>query len=278
MNETIALIFNISMFVYVAGLMLSQGLGVKISHLVEEFKKTKLIIYSLLANFIAIPLFAIALVTVLDSSKGVSIGIVLLSLGAGAVFIPKLVQTAKGNVDGALGLMLLLTVFTIFFMPIVVPLLFPEATVSAFDIAKSLLLSMLIPLLVGIILNAKKPLFALKFKLITDKISNLSLIFLIISLIYLYHTIIWDNLDVIPTIFIFFLGSMVIGYFSAGDNRSAEISFLIGSGLRNPPISMLVAGHYFTSEPIAGIISLLMVIIGLSILFPLAIFIEKKHK
>ena len=276
MQETVEIIFNLSMLIYVAGLMLTQGLGVKVSHLIEEFKKTKLIVYTLLANFIAVPLFALGLVTLLDVSKGTSIGIVLLSLSSGAVFIPKLVQTAKGNTDGALSLMLLLTVFTIFFMPLVVPLLFPQASISALEIASSLLFTMLLPLVLGVVFNTYKPSFTPKLKSFISKISNISLIFLILSFIYLYNHIIIENLNVIPLLIIFFLGSMAIGYFSAGANKSAKISFVVATGLRNPPISMLVATHYFSSEPIAGVISLLMVIIGLSFLFPLSIFIEKK--
>ncbi len=275
MHDIAQSIFNVSMISFVAGIMITLGLGVKISHIIEQFKETRLVIFSVLANFVAVPLFALALVSFFDASKGVSIGIVLLSLGAGAPFIPKIVQTAKGNTYGSIGLMLLLSVTSILFMPIVIPIIFPDASVSSLQIARSLLFTMLIPLIAGMMIKAYYPLLASKLSPWTNKISNLSVILLVFALIYLYTDVIISNVSVIPIIIIFFLGSMAIGYLSAGKNRTAQISLSVGTGLRNPPIAMLIASEHFASEPVAGIIALLMVIIGLSILFPLAKLIGK---
>jgi len=264
------------MISFVAGIMITLGLGVKTSDVIEQFKETRLVIFSVIANFIAVPLFALALVSFFDASKGVSIGIILLSLGAGAPFIPKIVQTAKGNTYGSIGLMLLLSVISILFMPIVIPIIFSDASVSSLQIANSLLFTMLIPLMAGMIINAYYPLLATKLLPWTNKISNLSVVLLIFALIYLYTDVIISHVSVIPIIVVFFLGSMAIGYLSAGKNKTAKISLSVGTGLRNPPIAMLVASEHFSSEPVAGIIALLMVIIGLSILFPLAVW-RGKH-
>ncbi len=276
MHDIIQSIFNITMISFVAGIMITLGLGVKTSDVIEQFKETRLVIFSVIANFIAVPLFALALVSFFDASKGVSIGIILLSLGAGAPFIPKIVQTAKGNTYGSIGLMLLLSVISILFMPIIIPIIFSDASVSSLQIANSLLFTMLIPLMAGMIINAYYPLLATKLLPWTNKISNLSVVLLIFALIYLYTDVIISHVSVIPIIVVFFLGSMAIGYLSAGKNKTAKISLSVGTGLRNPPIAMLVASEHFSSEPVAGIIALLMVIIGLSILFPLAKFIGKQ--
>ena len=52
---------------------------------------------------------------------------------------------AKGYEAGAIGLMILLLVMTIFYMPVVTPLILTEASVSPWDIAKPLIFAMLIP-------------------------------------------------------------------------------------------------------------------------------------
>lgn len=275
MHEIAQNIFNITLFTYIAAILFAQGLVVTMAHLIEEFEKVKLIIFTIIANFIVVPLYAYALVSVFDASKGVSIGIILLSLCAGAPFIPKIVDTAKSNTDGAVGLMLLLTVVSIFFMPIAVHMIYSNASISAFEIAKSLIYTMLIPLVFGMIIRAYSPLLAKKIKPWINKLATISLIFLIISFIYLYDHIIYNNLNVIPIIVVFFLGSMAIGYLSAGKNRVARISFSAATGLRNPPIAILVASQYFSSEPIAGVIGMLIIVIGLAISFPLAKFVSK---
>ena len=275
MHDIAQTVFSVTMFSFVAAILMEQGLGVTISNLMEEFKKIKLIIIALVTNFIVIPLFAYALISLFDASGGVRIGIILLSLGAGASFIPKITQLARSNTDGAVGLMLLLTVTTIFFMPFAVPMIFPDASVSALEITKSLMITMLIPLASGMLIGAYRPEWVDRITPWTKKVSSISLLLLTIALVYLYRDTILANLDVIPIIIVFVLGSMSIGYLSAGRNKAARIPLSIGAGLRNTPVSMLVATQYFSDEPIASIMALLLIIIALLILFPLAKYTGK---
>ena len=55
--------------------------------------------------------------------QSLQIGLAVLATAAGAPFLPKLVQGAKGNVAFGVGLMVLLMVVTIIYMPLVLPLL-----------------------------------------------------------------------------------------------------------------------------------------------------------
>ena len=270
MKEIFEVILNISMFAFVAGTMVTIGLGLTFKQIVKPFKNIKLVIVSLIANFIVIPMFAYGLVSVIPVSEGVRIGIMLLSIGGGAPFIPLIVGIAKGPVGGAVGLMLLLIMATIVIMPIVVPMIFPTAQVTAWEIAKSLVYSMLIPLAVALLFKASYSDIAQRIQSICQKLTNLSIIILIIALIYLYTEIIVSAAAVIPVVLLFFLGASTIGYFAGGKNKGARITLLVGSGLRNPPVAMLVANQFFTQEPMAAIVPLLIVIVGLSILIPAA--------
>ena len=114
-----------------------------------------MVILALIANFILVPLFTFGLLWVFHVPEGVRIGLLLLSIGGGAPFIPKIVAVAKGKVPSAIGLMLLLLIVTIFFMPVAVPRIFPGASESAWDIAKSLLFTMLLPLAVALFVKAR---------------------------------------------------------------------------------------------------------------------------
>ena len=49
--------------------------------------------------------------------------------------MPKLVTAAKGNIALAVGLMVLLVVVTIIYMPLVLPLLLGDVEVTAWEIA-----------------------------------------------------------------------------------------------------------------------------------------------
>lgn len=64
---------------------------------------------------------AITLVIPLD--EPIRIGLILLATAAGAPFLPKLAEVAKGSTAFSMGLMVLLMVVTIIYLPIVLPLL-----------------------------------------------------------------------------------------------------------------------------------------------------------
>ena len=82
---------------------------------------------------------------------------IVFSTAAGAPFLPKLVQGAKGNIAFGVGLMVLLMVVTVVYMPFVLPLLLPDVSVNPWDIAKSLIVLMLIPLAIGLLFRSHSP-------------------------------------------------------------------------------------------------------------------------
>jgi len=264
------------MFAFVAGSMVTMGLGLTVGQIIEPFKSIKMVILTLIANFIVVPVFAFALVSLLPVSEGVRAGILLLALCGGAPFIPTIVETAKGYVAGATGLMLLLLIATIFYMPVVAPFIFSGASVSSWDIAKSLMFSMLIPLIVAIFIKTCFSEMAARIRPVAEKTTNVFILILIVMVVILYTDLIISNASVLPVILLFFLGSMAIGYFTGGRNRKVRFLLLVGTSLRNPPIAMLVASQSFPAQPMAAIAPLLIIIIGLSILFPLAKIIGKR--
>lgn len=276
MNEIFEIIFNISMLIFVVGSMITIGLGLTISQIIAPFKNIKIVILVLIANFVLVPLFAFGMVQWLPVSEGVGIGIILLSLSGGAPFIPMVVGVAKGHVGGAVGLMVLLLIVTIFFMPIAVPILLPGTSVSSWDIAKSLVSIMLIPLVIALFIKARFSGFAARIQPFSAKLTSLSILILIISVLYLYTETIITSVSILAVILMFFLGAMVIGDFAAGRIIDRRVIFSVGTGLRNPPVAILVASQNFSTEPVAAIVPLLAAIVGLLILLPLAIMLGKK--
>ncbi len=276
MKEFFEIIFNISMIVFVAGSMITLGLSLSVSQIIEPFKNIKMVFFSLVSNFIVVPLFAFALLWAFDVPEGVRIGLLLLSIGGGAPFIPKIIEVAKGNVPDAIGLMLLLLVATIIFMPLAVPMIFPGVSESAWDIAKSLIFTMLLPLTLGLFVKACFSDIAGRIQPVTAKLTNIAALVMIVAVVFLYTKAIVLHIGELPIILLFFLGAMAIGYCTGGKNRDARIILSVGTGLRNPPVAILVASQSFPSEPMAAMTPLLVIIIGLSILFPLAAIIGKK--
>src|SRR3954451_23612126 len=167
---------SICMILFVVSSMLAMGFGLTMSAIVAPLRNRRLVILSLVANFVVMPFVAVALARLLRLDESMAIGLLLLGLAGGAPFLPTLAQISKGNLAFAVGLMVLLMVTTVGYLPIVLPLLLPGVSVNPGQIAKSLVLLMLLPLGGALAIRANRPDLAEKIKPIFDKTSSLSLI------------------------------------------------------------------------------------------------------
>jgi BASS family bile acid:Na+ symporter len=149
---------------FVLSSMLAMGLGLTIQEIVAPLRNLRLIVLSLVANFVLMPFVAIALARLLRLDEPLGVGLLLLGTAAGAPFLPKLAQIAKGDLAFAVGLMVLLMVITVGYLPVVLPSLLPGVSVNPAKIARSLFLLMLLPLAGALALKAKFPAAAARAK------------------------------------------------------------------------------------------------------------------
>src|SRR5213595_720359 len=138
----------ITMLAFVVSSMLAVGLSLTFQQIVAPLRNGKLVFLALLANFVLMPLGALAIATLLRLDQPLGIALLLLGAAAGAPFLPKLAGIAKGNLAFAVGLMVLLMVITVGYLPLVLPAFLPGVSVNPTKIACSLFFLMLVPLAV----------------------------------------------------------------------------------------------------------------------------------
>ncbi len=270
MNEILQIIFKISVLVFVVGSMVAMGLGLTVKQIIEPLKDIKLVVLSLIANFILVPLFVYGITMVLPLSEGYETGLILLSIAAGAPFLPKLADIAKSNVPFSIGLMLLLMVVTIFYLPLVLPYLLKGAEVSSWEIAKSLIITMLTPLIIALLIRAYAEKIAKVLKNIFEKLTNIALLTLTVSLVVLNATHLISMVGIpLVAILVFLVGAMVIGYFLSGKDKATKVVSSLGTGQRNISAAVLVATQNF-KDPEVTIMLVAVAIFGLFIMMPYA--------
>jgi BASS family bile acid:Na+ symporter len=153
-----------AMLSFVVTSMLAMGAGLTIRQIIEPLRNARLVAFALLANFVLMPLGAFALAKLLRLQEPFGIGLLLLGCAAGAPFLPKLAELAKGNLPFAVGAMVLSMVATVAYAPIVLPLLLPGVSVNPAKIAQSLVLLMLLPLGIGLFVKAPFDALAARMK------------------------------------------------------------------------------------------------------------------
>ncbi|MEO5714405.1 MAG: bile acid:sodium symporter [Luteolibacter sp.] len=259
------------MLVFVVSSMLAVGLGLTVSQIVAPLRSIKLVSVALVANFVIMPAVAIGLAKVLRLEEPLGVGLLLLGMAAGAPFLPKLAQNAKGNVAFSVGLMVLLMVVTVGFLPLVLPLLLPGVSVDPGKIARSLVLLMLLPLAVALLVNAKFPNIASRAKPPLAKISGMTLL-MVIGLFVV------GNFSSVLSVFgtggifasiLFVTIALALGWFLGGSSADVRSVLGLGTAQRNIAAAVVVASQSFT-DPKVVIMVVVTAIVGLVVLMPLS--------
>ena len=274
MTEILATLAQLSVLVFVIGSMASMGLSLKISQIIAPLKNLKLVVWALVANFVLVPLVALGITAIIPLDDSVRIGLILLATAAGAPFLPKLAEVAKGSTAFSVGLMVLLMVVTIIYLPLVLPLLLGGGIeVNPWDIAQSLIVMMLIPLAIGLFVNARYEETAAKVQPTFGQASNIALLALtVLGLVMNFQAMIdlVGSLGILAGI-IFIVISVVAG-FLLGMLGSPEGSIRsvvgLGTAQRNISAALVVAAQNFDSSVITYV--MVIAVISLVVLMPTA--------
>jgi BASS family bile acid:Na+ symporter len=162
--------------------MMAMGVGFTVREIIDALCNVRLVLLALLANFVAMPLGALALDKMLRLDEPLGVGLLLLGAAAGAPFLPKLTELAKGDLAFSVGIMVLLAIGTVGYLPLILPLLLPGVTVNSAKIAGWLFLLTLLPLAAGLALRAQYEEVAARVKPVLDWVSNVILVPMVLLL------------------------------------------------------------------------------------------------
>ena len=127
----------------------AMGLQVKMPGVIAQLKNKKTLALIFVWGWVLRPAVVYLIASVLPMSTPYVIALLLLSLAPCAPFIPVMVGKARGDVSFAAALIPIVAFATVVLMPLIGPLLIKGLTISAWDIAKPLLIFVLAPLAVG---------------------------------------------------------------------------------------------------------------------------------
>ena len=262
---------SIAMLIFVLSSMLAMGLDLTVGQIIAPLRNVRLVMLSLLANFVLMPLAAVALAALLRLNPPLDVGLLLLGSAAGAPFLPKLAQMAKGDLAFAVGLMVLLMVVTVGYLPLVLPLLLPGVSVNPVKIAYSLFLLMLLPLAGALAVKTRFAAAAARTKPVLDRVSNLSLILLVLLITA-------GNVNNVLAVFgtggilaglLFIAIGFGIGWVLGGPDLSTRRVLALGTAQRNIAAALVVGSQSF-SDPQVVVMVVVVAIVGLLILMPLS--------
>ena len=267
----------IATLIFVVSSMVAMGLGLTIAQVTAPLRNLRLVSLSLLANFVLMPACAVVLARVLRLDEPLGVGLLLLGTAAGAPFLPKLTQIAKGNLAFAVALMVLLMVITVAYMPLVLPILLPGVSVNPVRIALSLVVTMLLPLGVALAVNAKLPAAAARAKPLFDRLSTLGLILVVVLLVVVNFSKVLSvfGTGAILAGLVFIVVGYALGWILGGPAADTRPVLGLGTAQRNIAAALVVAGQSF-SDPSVVVMVVVVAIISLLILLPMSRLLARR--
>ena len=268
---------SVAMLIFVLSSMLAMGLGLTVSQIITPLRHARLVVLSLLANFVVMPLAALALAALLRLDQPLGVGLLLLGTAAGAPFLPKLAQIAEGNLAFAVGLMVLLMVVTVGYLPLVLPVLLPGVAVNPAKIARSLFLLMLLPLAGALAVKARFAVAAARTKPVLDRVSNLSLILLVVLITA-------ANINNVLAVFgtrgilaglLFIAVGFSMGWLLGGPGMDTRRVLALGTAQHNIAAALVVGSQSFR-DPKVVVMVVVVAIVSLLVLMPLSRLLAKR--
>ena len=274
--ELLNTLYNLMSLVFVLGTMASMGLSLTIAQITGPLRNARFVIVALLANFVVPPILAFILIQLFSLDEPLAVGLMLVSLAAGAPGLPKTAVFAKIDAAAATGLMVLLVVVTILILPIALPLLLTGISVTFWDIASGLIILILIPLAVSLFVRARYPKAAASALPHFAQASNLSLLILLVLMVVLNFSDVVGLLGsggLLASLILVILttaGGYVLGKLGKADGWIQAL----GAGQRNIAAAMVVATMNFGNDEIVMVVVYSLIV--MVILIPLALELGKR--
>jgi BASS family bile acid:Na+ symporter len=121
-----------------------------------------------------LPGAALALCWALQLAPPMQAALLLVATAPGSPALLRLNEFARGDQSRAVGLLVVLTSVTVVYQPLVLPMLLPGIGVSPIPVARALVLTVLLPLVLGLLLKARWPALAGRLRPTLARLGNIS--------------------------------------------------------------------------------------------------------
>ncbi len=261
----------VALVVFPVASMLAAGLGYTLREVAGPFRHPDRVFRALVANFVLVPLLAFGIMRLLALDTAFAAGVMLVGTAAGAPFLLVLTQAANADTRLSAALLVLLLPVTVVYMPLVVPLVVADVSVDAMAVARPLLLTLLLPLAVGFVVQATRPRLAARLQPIAAKTSTVALVALVASTLIVNAPLFARLLGTraIPAAVLLIVGGFLMGFLLSSGRFHRRAVMGLGAGQRNIAAAMVVASQDF-DDPRTLVMVVLFSVIDLVVLFPIA--------
>jgi bile acid:Na+ symporter, BASS family len=251
-------LINLLVTVTLVEMMVTVGLRVTFAELVATVSDSGLVARAMLANYLLVPAVAVLLLLMFHAAPMVSAGFLILAVCPGAPFGPPFAGIARGDVPQAVGLMAILAGSSALLSPLLLYVLLPwlsggaAPAVDAVGMVGTLLITQLLPLLAGLLLNHWYPHLAARLIGPCELVSKLlNAAVLVVILTVQFPVLTEIKLTAFAGMLALLIATLVIGWFAGAPDRADRKTMALTTSLRNAGVGLVLATGSFAGTPAA---------------------------
>ena len=166
---------NAALPLFVFLTMFNVGITRKMEDFLQYTSEWRFFLRMLIVNFIVSPLLMWRMLQIFSLTQFLEIGLIIFSMAAGAPFIIKLTQFSEHDIALGATLLVVLVLGTSVFVPVALPLVLSGVEINGVQIFLTLVRQLLLPIVLGLILNRLFPHFIKTIQPWVGKLSNITL-------------------------------------------------------------------------------------------------------
>jgi BASS family bile acid:Na+ symporter len=255
---------NLTMLAFMVSNMFAFGMRLSPTEIIAPLRDVRHNLKVFVANFVIVPALAYALLHVLHIEGGLAIGLLLLATAGGDPAVTKFSALAKGDPAYTLAVMMALQIVSIFFMPIGLPPLLPGVHVNPLDVAKPLVLFLLLPLVLGSLVRARWSGVAARLWKPFDTFSSFALV-LVCALLFGLHfkAMISQSVLVYAALLAFIWIGFFVGYLLGAPGQSRQTDLALNTSVRGVSAAIAVAITNFPGQ--GDILAVILIYLALEL-------------
>jgi len=229
-------IFSPLILVFTVSNLLVMGLQANMPEVISAFKNKKSMALIFVWGWVLGPALGYLITWALPLAEPFVICVLLCSLAPCAPFLPPMVEKARGDISFAGAFVPMVAAGTVVLMPLIAPLLIKGVTISTWALAKPLLVTLLLPLIIGAATRHYAGAAATKIFPAVRGFALLTTLGCIVSFSLLYYREILDTAGsfALLSMTIFMVGMGLITYrFGFGLKQNQRSVMALGMGTRN---------------------------------------------
>jgi len=250
------------------------GLKTTTDDLSYLIRRPRLLVSSLLAVFVVMPVVAVLLSVLFDFELTVERALIALAVSPVPPLLPQKESKSGGHEHYALGLMAILALLAIVVTPLEILILQSVAgrplEMASGSVLRVVLISTLLPLAVGMAMRAFMPGLVTRIEkpiaLLAKVLLPLALLILLIAAAPAMLAVIGRGGILFP-MFIFSAAGLAVGHVLGLPERNHSVVLALSTACRHPAIALSIAAANFPEERFGAII-LLYVLVGAIVAVP----------